>query len=135
MITWYWFAGSINRGYLPLAEGIVQGIVDLADRETETCGGLAVYDQIGFEPVLLLIETNIGQDRHLSQDGLDFGGPVGDFLDVIALKIYWNWLQWRLSIFLARPDNQYPATETLLSCSRQRAITCSAEVRALRQRP
>ena len=80
MMTWYWFCGGIDRRYLALAEGVVERIVDLADRQPEPRRGGAVDDQIGFQPLLLLVEIDVGQLRQLLQRGFDLGRPVVDLL-------------------------------------------------------
>ena len=66
----------VNGGHLPLAEGIVQRVIDLTDRKPEPRRRGTVNDQLSFEPVLRLIEIDIRQGRHLSQNGFDFLGPV-----------------------------------------------------------
>jgi len=75
---------SINGGYLPLAKGIVEGLIYLADREPEPCRGAAVDDKLSFEPVLLLIKIDVLQVRYFSQCGFYFSGPIRDLLDVVA---------------------------------------------------
>jgi len=47
--------GAVDGGDLALSEGIVERVVDLADRKAEPSGSGAVDDDIGLAPVLLLV--------------------------------------------------------------------------------
>ncbi len=76
---------GIDHRYLALAKGVVKRVVDLADVETEPRGGGTVDNQVGFEPLLLLVEIDLGQQRHLLQRGLKLGRPFVDLIGVIAL--------------------------------------------------
>ena len=77
---------GIDRRHLTLAEGIVEGVVDLAHRQPEPRRGRAIDDQIGLQPLLLLIEIDVGQERHLLQRGFELWRPFVDVVGVVALQ-------------------------------------------------
>ena len=54
---------AVDRGDLPLAESVIQRVVDLRGRYAEPRRGVAIDDEIGLQPLLLLIRVDIGHDR------------------------------------------------------------------------
>ena len=54
---------AVDHRYLTLAEGVVQGVVDLRRGDAKPRGGGAVDYEIRLEPALLLIGADIGEHR------------------------------------------------------------------------
>jgi hypothetical protein len=48
---------------LALAERIVQGVVDLADRQSQPCNSVPIDDEVGFQPLVQLIAVDVGEIR------------------------------------------------------------------------
>ncbi len=76
--------GVVDRRYLPLAEGVVERVVDLARRDAEPRRRRAVDREIGLQPLLLLVGIDVGQLRHGLQrlgdarrPGVEIGERVG----------------------------------------------------------
>ena len=67
-----------------MAKGVIEGVVDLADSEPEARRGGAVDDQISLEPLLLLVEINIGQQRKFLQSGFDLRALLVDVVGVVS---------------------------------------------------
>ena len=78
--------GIVYGGNLPLAERIVECIVDLAHGEAEARGRGAIDGYVGFEPVVLLIAVDLGQLWDRLQFGKYFWRPVKQFVGVIVLQ-------------------------------------------------
>ena len=54
---------AVDRRDLALAEGVVERIVDLARRQAETRGGVAIDHDIRLQASLLLVGTDVGERR------------------------------------------------------------------------
>jgi len=54
---------DVDRRDLSLPEEIIERVVDLADRNSQPGGGIAIDDQIGLQGLVLLIAANIGEKR------------------------------------------------------------------------
>jgi hypothetical protein len=74
----------VDSRYLALAECIVEGVIDLTNREPEPSRAAAVDDQIRLKPVQLLVESDPLQKRHVFQSGLDFRSPLGNVFGVVG---------------------------------------------------
>src|SRR5205085_8653794 len=79
-------ARSVDRRDLPLAKGVVERVIDLRYREAEASRGRAIDDQIAFEPLLLLVGIDFGQLGNPLQRVGDLGGPVVQFIQIVALQ-------------------------------------------------
>ena len=77
---------GIDHRHLALAERVVERVVDLGDIEPEACGSRPVDDQVALQPLLLLIEVDLGQQRHLFQRRFELGGPLVDQLGIVGLE-------------------------------------------------
>src|ERR1700760_2580611 len=56
-------AWDIDRRDLSLPEGVIERVVDLADRNPQPRRRIAIDDQIGFKGLVLLIAADIGKNR------------------------------------------------------------------------
>src|SRR6266446_61206 len=74
----------VDDRYLPLPKGIVKRIVDLADGKPEARRSGPVDDQIGFEPPLLLVEIDVGQQRQTFERRCDLRRPLVELAGVFA---------------------------------------------------
>jgi hypothetical protein len=74
----------IDRRYLALAEGVVQRIVDLADGQPEPRRSRAVDDEVALQPLLLLIEIDVGQLGQLLQCGFQLRSPLVELLGIVG---------------------------------------------------
>ena len=54
---------AVDHRYLALSESVVQRVVDLQRADAEPRGRIAVDVKKGFQPALLLVRTDVGQDR------------------------------------------------------------------------
>jgi hypothetical protein len=52
-------ARDINRRDLSLPEGIIERVVDLADRDSEAGCSIAIDNQIGLQGLVLLVAAHI----------------------------------------------------------------------------
>ena len=79
--------GHIDGRDLPLAEGIIEGVVDLADGDAELCGSLVAIDhKIGFKPLVLLIAVDVRQVPIALQGGCDLRRPLVELLERRSLQ-------------------------------------------------
>jgi hypothetical protein len=74
----------VDHRYLALPKGVVERVVDLAGGEPETRRGGPVDDQIGLEPILLLVEIDVAQQRQIFERRCDLGRPFVELVSVFA---------------------------------------------------
>jgi hypothetical protein len=70
---------------LALAEGVVQGAVDLGGIEPQPRRGLAVDLQIDLKALVRLVRIDVLQLRHVLQRGGDLGYPFIEIVQGVAL--------------------------------------------------
>ncbi|MNI41088.1 hypothetical protein D3C73_953320 [compost metagenome] len=58
---------GVDRGNLPLAEGVIQRIGDVRHRHPDPRGGITVDHQINLQALVLQIAGNVGQLRPFGQ--------------------------------------------------------------------
>ncbi len=75
-----------HRGHLPLAEGVVQGVVDRLRTDPEPRGGAAVDHQRGAESLILLVGADVGQLAPRAQRVDQAGGPEVELAPVRILE-------------------------------------------------
>ena len=72
---------------LPLAERVVEGVVNGRGRDAQARGGVAVDDHVGLQAARLLVAADVaaaaGVWRSLSTS---IGGPVVEFVEVAGLQ-------------------------------------------------
>jgi hypothetical protein len=78
-------ARRVDRRDDPLAECVVQRVVDLLGGHAEPRGCRAVDRQPGFEPALLLVGIDIGQLRQLLQRRGDARLPLVELRQIVGL--------------------------------------------------
>ncbi|MCY1427051.1 hypothetical protein D9M71_428810 [compost metagenome] len=61
---------GVDGGNLPLAEGVVQGVGDVADVDTQAAGGVAIDGQVHLQALVLQVAGDVGKFRALGQ-GVD----------------------------------------------------------------
>src|SRR6185312_6639279 len=71
---------------LALPERIVERIVDLADRDSEARGGIAIDDQAGLQALVLLVAADIGKGRIALERGDELRRPFVQLLEGRALQ-------------------------------------------------
>jgi hypothetical protein len=71
---------------LPLAEGVVEGVVYLAHRQSKPCGRSAVDGDVGFQPIVLLVAVDLRQLRNRLQFGEYFWRPGEQLVSVVILQ-------------------------------------------------
>src|SRR6516162_11074447 len=76
----------IDVGYLPLAESIVQGVVDILDGNAEAAGGVAVNGKIRLQTFVLLVGIDVAQFGNLPHAGHQDGSPVIKVLETVRLQ-------------------------------------------------
>ncbi|MGY3540201.1 hypothetical protein ACVIIY_004421 [Bradyrhizobium sp. USDA 4515] len=79
-------ARDIDRRHLPLAEGVVEGVVDLAHRDAEPGRGVAVDHEIGFQALVLLVAVDVGEIRIALQGRRDLRRPFIELLQRRSLQ-------------------------------------------------
>ncbi len=79
-------ARDIDRRHLALAEGIVESVVDLADRDTEPRRGVAVDHEVRLQALVLLVAVDVGKVRIALQGRRDLRRPVIELLQRRALQ-------------------------------------------------
>ncbi len=91
----------VDGGDLALAEGVVEGVVDLAGGDAEALGRLPVDGDLGLEPALLLIAVDIGQLRDMAQRLGQLRRPFMQIAQIVALQ---GVLVLRVALAPADPD-------------------------------
>ncbi len=76
--------GIVDGRHGSLAEGIVEGVIDLVHGQAETRGGIAVDHDIGLEALLLLVGVQIGEGLVLLQGGQQLWCPFINLRRVVA---------------------------------------------------
>src|SRR5215471_19781537 len=76
----------VYGGYLTLAKGIIERIVDRRRADAETCGGGAVNDQRRFEAAVLLVAVDVSQQPERAHGAQDTRRPLIQLADVVALQ-------------------------------------------------
>ncbi len=71
---------------LALAEGVIEGVVDLAGAQLQAIGGVAVDHQIGFQPLVLLVGIDVGQIGRREQRRQQLGRPGAQFGKIVRLQ-------------------------------------------------
>ncbi len=71
-----------DGGDLALAEGVVEGIVDIGGKNAQARGGIAVDRKRGEEAVVELVGSNVAQFRERLQFGDETRRPVREFLGI-----------------------------------------------------
>ena len=79
-------AGDVDRRNLALAERVVERVVDLADGNSQSRGGVAIDHQIGFEPLVLLVAVDVGEGVFALQRRRDLRRPFVELLQGGSLQ-------------------------------------------------
>src|SRR5215472_18043866 len=79
-------ARDIDRRDLSLPERIIERVVDLADRNLETGGGVAIDDQIGLQGLVLLIAADIGKNGHALKRSDELWCPLIQLIERPAVQ-------------------------------------------------
>src|SRR6516165_2313222 len=79
-------AGNIDRRDLALSERVIKRVVDLADRDAQSGGRIAVDHDIGFGSFVLLVAVDVGQVGVALQGGGDLRRPFVELLEGRTLK-------------------------------------------------
>ena len=67
-----------------LAEGVVQGVIDLLGRQAEAVGGGVVHRDVGLQRIGLLIGVDLGQRGRLLELLEQLVGPCVQGVEVVA---------------------------------------------------
>ena len=76
----------VHRRHLPLAEGIVQRVVDRLLRKTQARRGVAIDDDVGLEAAVLLIAADVGENFNGAQFLEHLRRPLVQLAEVVALQ-------------------------------------------------
>ncbi len=79
-------AGDIDRRHLALAECVIERVVDLADGDPELGRGITVDHEVGFQPLVLLVAVDVGEQGLVLQRGRDLRRPFVELLQRGALQ-------------------------------------------------
>jgi hypothetical protein len=79
-------AGIIDGGYLALAEGIVERVVDLTDRDAEPRRRSPIDGDVGLQPLVLLITVDLCELRNGLQPRENFWCPFEQLIRVEVLQ-------------------------------------------------
>ena len=118
----------VHGGNLPLAEGIVERVVNDLGRNAQARGGIAVHDHVGLQTAALLVAGDILE----LGDGLEFadeqGAPAVEFVQAGGLQgidvLAPDTRPPTLMSWLARRINVAPGIPAVFR--RSRAMICSA---------
>src|SRR5260370_21875296 len=81
-----WVDGFINRGELPLAECIVERVIDRNGRDAQARRGGAVDHELGLQSAILQVRIDVAKLGQRAERSLQDGSPGEEILQVIALK-------------------------------------------------
>ena len=76
----------VHRRHLPLAEGVVQRIVDRLLRKSQARRRVAVDDDVGLEAAVLLIAADVGENFDGAQFLEHLRRPLVELAEVVALQ-------------------------------------------------
>ncbi len=77
---------GINRGYQPLAEGVIQRVIDLAHADTQAAGAVAIDIDIGHQSLVLPVAADVRQRGQGSQLIHKRRNPCTERLQRVGLK-------------------------------------------------
>ena len=74
----------VDVGYLPLAESVVQGVVDIFLGDAEPCHLVTVEGEHGLPAMQFLVGVQVGNHRQFRHCLHGFGRPFTQFFKVVA---------------------------------------------------
>ena len=93
--------GAVDDRYLALAESVVERVVDLGRRDAEPRGGVAIDDEIGLQPLLLLVGIDVREHGTVLERLDELRRPRVEILRIVGLQ---RVLIWRVALPAAGAD-------------------------------